>query len=316
MNRHLSRRAFLRTATAAALIPTVGEAVAAMAKPPLIIDTHTHFYDPTRPQGVPWPDKNDNILYRKVFPSDYRALATPQPVVGTVVVEASSWLEDNQWILDLAASNPFIVGFVGNLPVGQPGFQDHLHRFARNPIFRGLRIGGDRLHSGLDDPVFLADIKELADRDLALDVLVGPEQLPDVARLAQAVPKLRIVIDHVANLRIDGQAPPVAWRDGMRALGQHRNVYCKVSGLVEGTGKTDGAAPSKVDFYRPVLDGIWEGFGPDRLIYGSNWPVSARFASLATVQGIVTAYFAERGRAATEKVFSKNAKKVYQWLKR
>ncbi|MDQ1316881.1 MAG: L-fuconolactonase, partial [Candidatus Poribacteria bacterium] len=70
---------------------------------PMIIDTHTHFYDPTRTQGAPWPDPNDKVLYRRVLPADYKDLAVPQGVSGTIVVEASEWIEDNQWILDLAA---------------------------------------------------------------------------------------------------------------------------------------------------------------------------------------------------------------------
>src|SRR5215467_10014461 len=104
----------------------------------MIIDTHTHFYDPTRAQGVPWPEPGDEVLYRRVLPEDYKRLAVPEGVTGTVVVEASQWLEDNQWILDLAAREPFIVGFVGNL---QPGAQDYaasLDRFAANPLFRGI----------------------------------------------------------------------------------------------------------------------------------------------------------------------------------
>ena len=77
----------------------------------MIIDTHTHFYDPTRPEGVPWPNPDDDVLYRRVMPDDYKALAVPEGATGTVVVEASKWLDDNQWILDLAADEP---------PIGQP----------------------------------------------------------------------------------------------------------------------------------------------------------------------------------------------------
>ena len=72
----------------------------------MIIDTHTHFYDPTRPEGVPWPPADNELLYRTVLPEHHRALAAPEGVTGTVVVEASAWLADNQWILDLAAADP------------------------------------------------------------------------------------------------------------------------------------------------------------------------------------------------------------------
>ena len=110
----------------------------------MIIDTHTHFYDPTRPEGVPWPNPNDEVLYRRVMPEDYKALAVPEGVTGTVVVEASKWLEDNQWILDLAAAEPFIVGFVGHLePTAD--FKNNLNRFSANPLFRGIRLGSGHL---------------------------------------------------------------------------------------------------------------------------------------------------------------------------
>ena len=81
----------------------------------MIIDTHTHFYDPSRPQGVPWPEEDDEILYRRALPEDYKALAVPEGVTGTIMVECSPWVEDNQWVLDLADADPFIVGLVGHL---------------------------------------------------------------------------------------------------------------------------------------------------------------------------------------------------------
>jgi L-fuconolactonase len=121
-----------------------------------VIDAHTHFYDPTRPEGVPWPTREEKLLYRRVLPKDYRALAVPRPVAGTVVVEASPWVEDNQWVLDLAAKEPFIVGLVGNLPVGTKQFAGHLKRFAANKLFCGLRIRDRKLEGTLDaGPVWL-----------------------------------------------------------------------------------------------------------------------------------------------------------------
>jgi L-fuconolactonase len=320
MKNQTSRRTFLKTSLAGA----VGGIVAgqlAMAqdseiKPALIIDTHTHFYDPTRPEGVPWPPKNDKLLYRRVLPEDYRALPKPQPVNGTVVVEASAWVEDNQWILDLAADDPFIVGLVGNLPVGSDAFSGQLERFTSNPLFRGIRIHGNRAKEGLDQPQFLAGLKQVARKDGAVDLLGGPGMLPVIDALAQAIPDLRLIIDHLAGVRIDGQAPDAEWRKGMHRAARHKNVYCKVSGLVEGTGRNDGTAPKDTQFYQPVLDVVWNAFGEDRLIYGSNWPVSDRFASCATVQSIVTGYFREKGQGALDKFFWQNAQTFYKWVKR
>jgi predicted TIM-barrel fold metal-dependent hydrolase len=321
-----NRRQFLATAAQTVAGATLTGWVSALRAAPsqpqagtggvTVIDTHTHFYDPTRPEGVPWPPRNDNLLYRPVLLKDYRALAVPEPVTGTVVVEASPWLEDNQWVLDLAAHDPFIVGLVGNLPVGTKQFGGHLKRFAANKLFRGIRIRDRKLEGTLDDPAFVSDLKLLADYDLSLDLVGGTEILPFADRLAQEVPVLRIVIDHLAGVAVDGKAPPAEWVERMKALARRREIYFKVSGLVEGTGRSDGTAPPDVGFYRPVLDAMREMFGPERLIYASNWPVSERFAPLATVQGIVVDYFRSYGRRAEEQVFSQSAKAAYRWVRR
>jgi len=281
-----------------------------------VIDAHTHFYDPTRSQGVAWPPPYDKLLYRRVLPTNYLALPVPRPVTGTVVVEASPWVEDNQWVLDLAAREPFIVGFVGNLPVGTGAFSGCVKRFAANRFFRGIRIRDRKLEGTLDDPAFVGDLKLLADHDLSLDLAGGTEILPFADRLAKEVSPLRIIIDHLAGVRVDGKAAPAAWVEKMKPLARRPNIYFKVSGLVEGAGRSDGTAPRDVEFYRPVLDSMREMFGPERLIYASNWPVSERFAPLATVQGIVGDYFRSHGRRAEEQVFSLSTKAAYRWVRR
>ncbi len=277
-----------------------------------IIDAHTHFYDPIRPGGVPWPPREDKLLYRTVLPRDYRALPTPQPVTSTVVVEASPWVEDNQWVLDLAARDPFITGLVGNLPVGAPQFAGLVKRFTANKLFRGIRIRDRKLEGTLDDRAFLSDLKLLADHDLSLDLVGGGEILPFAERLAREVPALRIVIDHLAGVRVDGGAPRADWVASMKALVRRPRIYFKTSGLAEGTGRSDGTAPRAVEFYRPTLDVLARMFGPERLIYASNWPVSGQFAPLATVQGIIADYFHGQGRRAEEQVFALSAKAAYR----
>ncbi|HEX3988264.1 MAG TPA: amidohydrolase family protein [Verrucomicrobiae bacterium] len=281
-----------------------------------IIDSHVHFYDPDRPQGVPWPPRNDKLLYRTVLPANYRAQPLPQPVAGAVVVEASPWLEDNQWVLDLAVNNPLIVGFVGNLPVGTKQFAGHVKRFAENKLFRGIRIRDRKLEGALNDRAFVSDLRLLAHYDLSLDLVGGGEILPFADRLANEVSSLRIVIDHLAGVAVDGKAPATEWEKQMRALMRKPNIFFKLSGLVEGTGRGNGSAPRDVEFYRPTLDAMLRMFGPERLIYASNWPVSELFAPLATVQGIVADYFSSQGHGAEEQVFWRSAKTAYQWVHR
>ncbi|HAV63688.1 MAG TPA: amidohydrolase, partial [Verrucomicrobiales bacterium] len=148
-----------------------------------IIDCHTHFFDPTRPEGVPWPGK-ESPLHKPTFVADYLAQPVPQPVTATVVVEASPWVEDNQWILDLAGKDDFIVGLCGNLDPMHDQFAANLQRFAANPLFRGIRVGGGAIQEQLGNPTFMGSIRRLADLNLQLDVNGPPNSLPAIARLA------------------------------------------------------------------------------------------------------------------------------------
>ena len=307
----MTRRDFLRTTTrASALAAGLPLGCVQATHSPGIIDTHTHFYDPSRPQGVPWPPKDDSILYRRVLPRDFRALAEPLGITGTVVVEASPWEEDNQWILDLAAQDPFLLGLVGHLKPGRPGFRDQLIRFAAHRRFRGIRTGGWNGGLPLDNPDWNRDIALLADRNLSVDLLIGADQFPEAIRIAQAFPSLRIIVDHCCNVPVR-QPLPETWVSAVRAARRTPNLIMKVSGLVEGTGRTDGTAPRTMEAYRFILDPIADAFEEDRMVFGSNWPVSERFAPLATVFGIVDDYFSAHGSTARSKFFTRNARRIY-----
>jgi predicted TIM-barrel fold metal-dependent hydrolase len=314
----MNRRTFLKqSAAAAASLAALPSAPAATPAVSRIVDTHTHFYDPTRPQGVPWPGKG-TPLDRPVLPRDWLAVAAPLGVTETVVVEASKWLEDNAWILDLAAREKCIVGFVGNLSPQEPDFAQHLKRFAANPIFRGIRVSGAGFMERVDDPAFRTGIALLADLGLALDLNGPPALHAPAARLAADFPALRIVIDHVGSAGDPTKLSP-AWREGMRVLGARRNVSCKVSGLIEQTEASRqkwGEAPRDTAYYAPILDHCRECFGEDRLVYGSNWPVCEKGGAYADQLRVVNEYFTARGAAAREKYFSGNSRAAYRWVER
>jgi L-fuconolactonase len=315
----INRRDFLATVAAGSAV-AMGHARDgasaeddSQADDPVGVDCHTHFYDPTRPEGVPWPGKGDEGLYRRVLPPEFVELARPCGITHTVVVEASGWLKDNDWLLKLAADHPAIVGVVGRLTPGEDRFADHLARLGENPLYRGIRISHDEVRHGLTDDRFLADLRLMAARKLTLDVNGGPELPADAALLAKRLPELTIVINHLANLRIDGQPPPEVWVEGMRAAAGQPRVFCKVSALVEGASTPERPAPADLDFYRPTLDAIWSTFGDRRLIYGSNWPVSARYGDYAQVHGIVAGFVGERGKVASEQFFRDNSRAAYGW---
>lgn len=278
-----------------------------------VIDTHTHFYDPTRPQGVPWPGKGTK-LYRKVLPADWLALAARHGCRETVVVEASPWVEDNQWILDLAETEQSIVGFVGHLDPGAD-FEGHLRRFAKNPVFRGIRWSSSHLADESKKDAVKAGARLLAEMGLELD-LNGPcTNLPAAAKLAAEVPELRLVINHLGAPG-DPQALRPEWKPAITEIARRPNVFMKVSALVEQVKCAEGQAPKDTAYYLPVLDHLWEHFGPDRLIYGSNWPVSDKGAGYDVVFRIVDEFFTSKGSEARLKHFSQNSRVAYRWLER
>lgn len=274
----------------------------------MIIDTHTHFYDPSRPQGVPWPRPTEAWLYRTVLPTHYRALAEPLGITGTVVVEASPWVEDNQWLLDLARDDRFLLGIVGNLDPRSDAFAANLARFAVSPQFRGIRCGGGTFAAGLEALV-VSRLAQLAERGLTLDAHVGAGHLGAVAEMARRLPTLRIVVNHLALPPVDGGAPPADWQRAVRLVAAEPGVFMKVSAFEE-FSRTQ-PAPTTVAHYAPVFDVVWEAFGPGRLIYGSNWPCSDRSGTLGSTLAVVREYVRQKAPAAEGAILAENACRAY-----
>ena len=283
-----------------------------------IIDTHIHLFDPTRPQGVPWPNAANTTLYQPALPARYRKIAGPLGITGAIEVECSTWLEDNQWVLDVAAKDTVIVGTVGNLEPGKPEFRGQLDRFHRNPLFRGIRYGnlwGRNLGEELSKPDFVSGLKALAQAGLVLDTAnPNPALIEAVVRLTGKVPELRVVIDHLPQLTPPAEQPA---RDqylrNLRELGKCPQVYVKVSEVLR---RVDGKVPEDLDFYRPRLDELWDIFGENRLLYGSDWPNSDQWAPYPKVLKVVREYFTAKGPVAAEKYFWKNSVAAYRWVKR
>ena len=191
-----------------------------------IIDTHIHLFDKTRPEGAPYPrdmpgggEPPQGMI---ALPNRFQAISAPLGVVGAVVVEASPRLDDNQWILDVAANAPIIVGLVGRIDPADQAFGEHLDRLRRNPLFLGIRQG--RLHLGLDSPGYIANLQRLADADCSLDVdtprqgMTAPEVL---VKMLDKVPSLRLVMDHLPDLRFPDRAAKDTYRMYLRELGYH-----------------------------------------------------------------------------------------------
>nr|WP_295927452.1 amidohydrolase family protein [uncultured Dyadobacter sp.] len=314
----MDRRTFLALSTGASLGAGLQTARTEVPPPVPIIDTHIHLFDTNRPQGVPWPDKKDQILYKPALPARYRSIAAPLGITGAIVVEASPWPDDNQWVLDTAANDRIIVGVIGNLEPGKADFGKQLDRFQKNPLFRGIRYGNLWEHDisrQLTNPGFVSDLRSLARAGLVLDTAnPNPALLAAVVKLTDMVPDLRVVIDHLPQMAIpEDEAARKIGEASLREIGQRPQVYVKISEVLR---RVDGQIPTSLDFYRARLDEIYGLFGADRVLYGSDWPNSDHWLPFEKGLQLVREYFLGKGPDAAEKYFWKNSVAAYRWQKR
>ncbi len=278
-----------------------------------VIDTHIHLYDPRREGGVPWPRPNDEVLYKPHLPKEFERVAKPSGVTGVIVVEASDRLVDNRWVLDLVKGNDFFVGLVGNVDPYREDFGEHVDRLRKDRRFVGVRARIQGKAIDYRDERVLASFAHLSKCGLTLDVLMNgetAETVLEIDRVARKLPKLRIVVNHVLGYNVDGKPPGDTWKTAVAKLAENENVYCKVSGLYQRSVKQP--APRDVEYYRSVLDVLWEEFGSRRLVYGSNWPVTKKSGDYASFVRLVGEYFAEKGEESSERYFWRNAVEAYR----
>ncbi len=282
----------------------------------MIIDTHQHFWN----LGTPWAKA----------PEDYKILAIQEGITGTILR-----LEDTQQALDLSAQDDFIVGVCGAIKSG-PNFKNELDKFSSNPLFRGICYLGRDLEN-VEKGDFLSNMEQLAAKDLELDLLRvcpvfygGPKAMQKAYKgtkqsfegmlsIAKQFPDLRIVVEHIGGMAIDGNRITPEWEDMFKRIEECPQIFIKVSGLMErATTRTDNERSTELlSFYRQALDAVFNIFGEDRLMYGSNWPVSEHVGDYI-VNGIriVRQYFSEKGESAYTKYFWENSKRCYKWQPR
>ena len=270
----------------------------------------------------------------------------PAEVTGTVVVEAVYSLDDNHWMLRLSDTDPFILGLVGKLDpgarasrrcppavlsqhpwsVGSPRFTADLAGLAAHRRFVGIRCGSAELLAA--ERAGVGVLRQLAALDLQLDFAGGWEDIRALLELLPAVPGLRVVINHMGNPRFTaGAAPDPDWLETMQVAARHERVYMKVSALfatcppvAEGppaAGGSDGS-PTVLPPYAPHLDALWQAFGEDRLVYGSDWPVCNNHgpdtSAVYTQQvAVLTEWIWMKGQAAADKLFWGNAAAAYKF---
>lgn len=282
-----------------------------------LIDTHIHLFDPTRPQGAPYRGPENAETYEKgAFPQGYARIAKRHRVAGAIAVEASPWIEDNLWLLETAGRSKLMVGVIGNLDLKAPDFGAVLARFARNPLFRGVRSGnlwGRNLLTSLDDPNVLEALGQVAQAGLVFETANPSLGLIEaVTRIGDAVPALTIIIDHVPRYfpSADESAQYHAY---IRALAARPRVFVKLSGGPEPFPANAGPG---VPGYSERLDRIIASWGADRLIFGSDWPNIERATPVSQAITLLRSHFAVRSSREQELFYWRNAIAAYGWRPR
>eukprot|EP00127_Corallochytrium_limacisporum_P000561 Clim_evm17s18 gene=Clim_evmTU17s18 len=278
----------------------------------MYIDTHAHFWDPEAfpEQGISFPLANDptyGFLHKTVLPDSFRSAAKGTNVTAAVVVEAIARPDENTWVLNLAAKDSAIIGYVAQVDQG-PNFRDELAALAKNPCLRGVRFQPHVLENELNEEM-KRNLQFLADSGLTLDVLVFKKHIPRVLEMADQVPSLQIVVNHIAHMPIDGKEIPKEWKTLYADLGQRSNIAMKVSAVTEQHDQPS----TDTKPYLPLLDCLWGAFGQDRLLYGSNWPV-VEVTGLTYAQqfNVVFRYFQTKGDDAVQRIFCTNAQRIYR----
>ena len=277
-----------------------------------LIDTHIHLYDTTRGVEFTWPPKEDAVLYKPHLPAEYSKVAKAAGVTGVVVVEASLNYEDNRWVLDLVEDDSFYVGLVANIDVSSEDFEQRLLKLKGDKRLVGIRPRSREPINYSDERV-LANLRILAQNNLTMDYLTNGGGIPGIQaidRVAREIPSLRIVVNHCLGYNFDGNAPSEGWIAAVKHLAENRNVSCKISGLYQRS--VPQPAPQDISHYESVLSVLWDIFGKDRLIYGSNWPVTKHTGSYASFVNLVDQFISNKGQDAREHFYWINAATAYR----
>ncbi|MGA8026161.1 MAG: amidohydrolase family protein [Bryobacteraceae bacterium] len=274
----------------------------------LKLDAHHHFwnYDPVE---YPWIDDNMSVIRRDFLPADLQAEMAPAGVSGAISVQARQTLEETHRLLEFAGQNDFIRGVVGWAPLVEPNVGDTLAELASNLKLRAVRhVLQDEL-----DPFyalredFNAGIGALMPLNLAYDILIFGRHLPQTITFVDKHPNQTFVLDHLGKPRVrNGEISP--WRENIRDLAMRENVYCKISGLATEANYSSWTEAQ----LRPYLDTVLAAFGPQRLMFGSDWPVCLVAISYSHWISIVSNAIRSLTQSEQQRIWSGTAAEAYR----
>ena len=270
------------------------------------IDAHQHFWR-YQPDRDGWITDEMQVLRRDFLPADLEGVLAASAFNGCIAVQADQSEHETRFLLDLARQHPFIKGVVGWVDLRSPHVEDTLERLADDPLLRGVRhVAQAEADEFLSQDAVIRGVRALARVGLTYDILVYAHQLPATLALTARLPDQPFVVDHLAKPRIrDRVTEP--WATQMKELARRPNVCCKVSGLVT---QADWRGWQPEDL-RPYLDVVFDAFGPDRVMFGSDWPVCLLAGSYERVVHVLEAYAAGFGPDECAALFGGNAVRFY-----
>ena len=284
------------------------------------IDTHQHFWH-FEPQDFPWISEDMPILRRHQGPADSRVGMDASGVLGVVAVQARCCPEETDFLLDLAASHPHILGVVGWTDLASATLEADLARWHGHEKLRGFRhLLQDEpdLAAVVSNPDFNQGIACLQRQQLVYDVLVFSHQLPTVNDFCARHDQHALVLDHVGKPAIrDWLTAPASrrqWTQELQQLARLPHVSCKLSGLVTEAywQHQDGPGAADIQHIEQCFDVALEAFGPGRLMFGSDWPVCQLAADYQGVHAIAQSWAESRlDRAEQQAFWGGNAVRIY-----
>ena len=271
------------------------------------IDSHQHFweYDPVRDD---WITEEMAVIKRNFMPDDLQQLLVAANFEGCVAVQADQSEQETMFLLELARQYPFIKAVVGWVDLLANDLTTNIEQYVTDQSFKGVRHILQAEPDGfMTSPQFINGLKEIHRRDLSYDILTTEAQLSELLELVELLPEMRLVIDHISKPNIREQSF-AHWAKYMEKISQHENVHVKLSGLAT---EADWANWDANDF-QPYVDFCLDKFGPDRLMYGSDWPVCLLAGDYPTILDAIAGNLYQLSESEQAQIFGKTAEKFYQ----
>jgi len=273
----------------------------------MTIDSHHHFwrYDPVQ---YDWIDESMSAIRRDFLPEDLRSAISQAGIDGVISVQAHQALEETSWLLDLASKHAFIHGVVGWVPLASPDVKSVLESLAIERKLVGVRhvVQGEPDENFILRDDFNAGISALLKFGLRYDILIFERHLPQTIQFVDRHPNQIFILDHIAKPKIKSvELDP--WRRNIAELARRDNVYCKISGMVTEADPRNWT----VEQLRPYFDTVLGAFGPDRLMFGSDWPVCLVGVEYARWAEIVRKWTEPLQPSSRERIFGGTAIEAY-----